>query len=271
MDQKTSSPAEPGTIKKSDRTVKTSLYVATIAVFVLLQAATIISLFSANSNNKQLADTNKQLQATLADQKKLLVKLTPTPTVYYYGSLDDLKPEFEKVFAGSIQYISEESSYSDSKKPAFYYKSPEIPYGYKTKTSDVTVEAFKYTPGYTYQHAYEGGKWTMDMDAWVSSLTNQSEGKYHGVVYDDYWGNTIQQPSDYRVAMFGKKKYVVSSVSFTPGGIWDTKYQTYDAKNKQIVVITVTFASSNKSGTLSENPDVQSIFRQIESLLEEIN
>lgn len=239
---------------------------------ILLSALLVLSIFRIFALNQQIQKLENQLQS----DEELSLQPTKVPTATPNSTLKDFENELVNVFSGTAIYQQSDNSLTNdgvnlSSAKLETYLSKDFELGYADGQYHALVRAYKYTPGLKYENGYEGGRWVIDMDKWVSFLTKSKLGRQFGIVYDDYWGETNQYEKEYDVTLLGNRKFVISDLFFQPAASWDYQYQTYDTKNKQIIIVTLTFYDVYKGDNISNLSEVKNIFSQIETVISQLD
>lgn len=198
-----------------------------VLITILLLLVVVFGFFAGiNAFKFDFFTTKQDSQTQIKTENKMSQRTEAQPTpVDLAESVQSLTAYLIKIFKGDIEF----SDPFKSEVPTYSPQSIRFPHG------NVRMVVYKYIPGQVMNAGYEGGKWTIDMNAWVNYLSSlkigQTTAKRVG-----FWGEDKAE-SPILVKQMGGKIYGVYDTSFKPAATCSRNYDTYDKVNKQIIII----------------------------------
>lgn len=264
-----------------------------IVTFVIILVSVSISLsYRFKTIEKELAiqkDKNSQLLKDISKKRiscknkneaNLIASGSASYAKNHYQALSELKSQLTNIFAGKFEY-SKQNVHPDYPIP-YYSKDIDLVYmkfsgndreaAYESRRQ-ILVSAFKYMPGMVADGGYEGSKWKVDMDAWVTYLNSLTTNTTK-IKKVTWWGtDEIEYPIV--VKRLANHNFGVYDGSFKPAGTTSRYFVTYDSVHGNIIQVEardyfVTIEYQKDSAFHKYTADVEGFFSSVEDAIADL-
>ncbi len=202
--------------------------ISTIILFVLLVITSVLYISSLKKENgEQTTKIISQVSSSpIPTEEKQLYQLK-------YGK--EIENTLINIFSDKVIYDKKIDTVS------YFQKEFDFSTDNQEEWQHLNITSYVYKEGNsTFNDAYEGAKWTINLDDVVESFLSLKEGVQIAQVYDT---TAAYEKAEVTLSRFGKRSWAVYDTYFKPGGNWVRHYVTYDTENRKLVFMTFSFVN----------------------------